>query len=438
MGKGKSFAASAVREPVLSHGYHGFCSGETVPVLEQLPLSIPLNTYAGNHDSAERAEPSPPMQPSSGVRNRGVDGRSGRIVETTSEIIPAGAQDLPAEGVCASEQEEEDEVPKSLVKGMWQGLCNVVLHGKFSSRTREEMRQYNIRHGYSELKYGTDVDLPEGFPQLAHFLNSNDSFAVFRRFGTLSARALIQLQIEITELEEKLQELDKRDAADPLLKKRLRGFEGLEGCDNRQRELMEKVQGKLCEYFDLLLRDTQVRALGQAPERHHLGLFNWVWNNKPLAPGKDAFIFQANDFVSAAKHCEKGTRLGDFIETYLDQWPKSRLKNFLQPERERLKTIDPWVDHYAKSRLAILIKALAVALAVGMLLVPVLLLFLVSMSRQTMAGTVFGFVLAFSITMSIVTEAKVHEILIGTAAYGAVLVTFLGNLDGDARTCSAM
>ena len=51
-----------------------------------------------------------------------------------------------------------------------------------------------------------------------------------------------------------------------------------------------------------------------------------------------------------------------------------------------------------------------------MLLVPVLLLFLVSMSRQTMAWTVVGFVLAFSTIMSIVTEAKVHEILIGTAA----------------------
>jgi len=74
------------------------------------------------------------------------------------------------------------------------------------------------------------------------------------------------------------------------------------------------------------------------------------------------------------------------------------------------------VDHYAKSRLTILIKVIAVAMAVCMLLVPVLLLFLVSMSRQTMAWTVVGFVLAFSTIMSIVTEAKVHEILIGTAA----------------------
>jgi hypothetical protein len=70
-----------------------------------------------------------------------------------------------------------------------------------------------------------------------------------------------------------------------------------------------------------------------------------------------------------------------------------------------------------------------VSLAVGILLIPVLLLFLVNMPKQVMAWIVFGFVLAFSITISVVTDAKVHEVLVGTAAYAAVLVTFLGNLN---------
>jgi hypothetical protein len=51
-----------------------------------------------------------------------------------------------------------------------------------------------------------------------------------------------------------------------------------------------------------------------------------------------------------------------------------------------------------------------------MLLIPVILLFLVHMSRESMAWLVFGFVLAFSIVMSTITEARVQEILIGTAA----------------------
>ena len=63
-----------------------------------------------------------------------------------------------------------------------------------------------------------------------------------------------------------------------------------------------------------------------------------------------------------------------------------------------------------------------------------------------MAWMVFGFVVAFSVTMTIVTEAKAQELLIGSAAlvhhsplkmclmlirnrYAAVLVTFLGNMN---------
>ena len=84
-------------------------------------------------------------------------------------------------------------------------------------------------------------------------------------------------------------------------------------------------------------------------------------------------------------------------------------------------------------------------LAVAILLVPVFLLFLLPMGHQAMTWMVFGFVLAFAATMSAVTEAKVQEVFVGTAAcvparalsrsdanslsYCAVLVTFLGNLN---------
>ncbi len=87
---------------------------------------------------------------------------------------------------------------------------------------------------------------------------------------------------------------------------------------------------------ELLLQDSQVRALGQPPARHHLGLFNYVWGYKPVAEGKDDFIFHVEDFVSVAKHSEKGTRLGDFIESYLDRWPNSRLKVRLNADHNKL------------------------------------------------------------------------------------------------------
>ena len=50
-------------------------------------------------------------------------------------------------------------------------------------------------------------------------------------------------------------------------------------------------------------------------------------------------------------------------------------------------------------------------------------LFLVPLSKEAMAWIVFGFVVAFSIAISIMTEAKAQELLIGSAAL--VLPTIL-------------
>lgn len=111
------------------------------------------------------------------------------------------------------------------------------------------------------------------------------------------------------------------------------------------------------------------------------------------------------------------------------------------------RTRDPNVDHYAPGHLAALVKALSVSLAVLLLLAPVFVLFLVPLSREAMAWLVFGFVLVFAITVSILTEAETQGLLIGTATfvihsfpsqsavmlirdrYAAIIATFLGNMN---------
>lgn len=71
---------------------------------------------------------------------------------------------------------------------------------------------------------------------------------------------------------------------------------------------------------------------------------------------------------------------------------------------------------YSDNGLENMTRVVTVALAVGFLLTPVFLLFLVSMTRAGMVLVVFGFVLAFSITMSVVSGARTQDLLIGTAA----------------------
>lgn len=56
-------------------------------------------------------------------------------------------------------------------------------------------------------------DYPEGYPKLAAFLSSDPGFPVYRGFGLLLHRLLLYLQHELSKLEQRLNELDRDDAA---------------------------------------------------------------------------------------------------------------------------------------------------------------------------------------------------------------------------------
>ena len=74
------------------------------------------------------------------------------------------------------------------------------------------------------------------------------------------------------------------------------------------------------------------------------------------------------------------------------------------------------MEHYSPDRFKIVVRTISVLVVVTILLVPILLLFLVPMSRQVMAGVVFGFVLGFALIMALLTEARIHQVLVGSCA----------------------
>lgn len=82
-----------------------------------------------------------------------------------------------------------------------------------------------------------------------------------------------------------------------------------------------------------------------------------------------------------------------------------------------VKPGEPAVDRYSSIKLSIVSKILLVSLAVGILLLPIYLLFLVSMTRWEMATTVSAFMLLFCSVICSTTDAKTLEVFMATAAY---------------------
>jgi hypothetical protein len=61
-------------------------------------------------------------------------------------------------------------------------------------------------------------DCPRGYPHLAVFIDSDESFMLYRRFGFLQSRILLNKQGQLRDLEALLDRCDEEDAAlDPKL-----------------------------------------------------------------------------------------------------------------------------------------------------------------------------------------------------------------------------
>ena len=66
---------------------------------------------------------------------------------------------------------------------------------------------------FDDVDSQTAHDFDDGYPNLATFTNSDEDFAIYRRFGYLQARLLLDKQDQLRLLEE---QLDLHDRDDPV------------------------------------------------------------------------------------------------------------------------------------------------------------------------------------------------------------------------------
>jgi hypothetical protein len=93
---------------------------------------------------------------------------------------------------------------------------------------------------------GTVEECPEGYPRLAALLDSDENFMLYRRFGFLQSRILLNKQDELRELEMDLDSLDKADQKrDPSL---LRSREKDNALNGRRKKLLSDSEEKFKEY----------------------------------------------------------------------------------------------------------------------------------------------------------------------------------------------
>jgi hypothetical protein len=211
---------------------------------------------------------------------------------------------------------------------------------KESKRSNRTWHQTGFKIGSSAYyKRGLSVDrYPEGYPRISAYIDSDYDTALFRRFGTLHARSLLYKQVELTELEAQLDELDKEDAGQ--LDKEDEGNTGAGnnkwrlghsislagGKENeKRRDLMKKIDEKMEEYGvlsssipgvpfltradKLVLREAALRKLSRPSKRVYRNFMDFMYTEHPFSDSDERFVYHEQDFVS----------LGEYEGDWLDE-----------------------------------------------------------------------------------------------------------------------
>lgn len=94
-------------------------------------------------------------------------------------------------------------------------------------------------------------ECPEGYPRLAALLDSDENFMLYRRFGFLQARILLNKQDQLRELEKQLDREDRVDMKkDPSL---LKSREKDDSVNGRRQKILTEIEKLFKEYGNYAL-----------------------------------------------------------------------------------------------------------------------------------------------------------------------------------------
>lgn len=91
-------------------------------------------------------------------------------------------------------------------------------------------------------------DSPTGYPSVATFLDSDENFGVYRRFGFVQTRLLLEKQDDLRKLELKLDRYDRRLARDVQTRDILRTRDLQPDALAARKDIMEKLEKGFNEY----------------------------------------------------------------------------------------------------------------------------------------------------------------------------------------------
>ncbi|KIW68872.1 hypothetical protein PV04_04787 [Phialophora macrospora] len=260
---------------------------------------------------------------------------------------------------------------------------------------------------------------PNGYPRTATFLDSDENFMLYRRFGYLQSRLLLEKQDDLRRLELKLDIMDSADEDEgggDLLRTRLHQNEDFMA---ERRTLMEQIEKKWLEYSSLVLAASQMTALNKPTNTEHTSVKRWMDMEQPLIGDDAGFINEKEDLITLRPGREYAW-LDAAVEKILQKLHMEVIANLFRSRDTRRKmATSSHITYFTRQRIAHLVNTIMVLMVLILLIVPVYVLLRLTdgdqgqqQQQQQLGGA---------------TPAGTETLC---WAYCAVLVVFIGNIGG--------
>ncbi|KIW01448.1 uncharacterized protein PV09_07206 [Verruconis gallopava] len=346
---------------------------------------------------------------------------------------------------CSSNAELNDDVEsgKGIRAPTWRH--RLLGFGKKPDVTTEVVRRRKsiVAEAISETETRSLESCPSGYPQLSCFLSSESGFSLYRAFGYLHSRVLLQLQDELVALEKELDDLDRADEAEGRnqnLKRRRydeRRPRDAEDGFRPRKQILADIHQKLLEYDGLIVQAREMQTFQKPSERDYRSVRAYFWNEKPLSDEKEAGFIKKKEDIISLRSGREWSGFDGFVENTLRRLDGKLVRKLFVTQELRDKTKNRDIHYYSSSRVEKFVGLIITSIIFILLILPV-----VGMYKLTCAdsspnstfqaiGVLIVFTLLFSAAMSLMTKARRHELFAAAAAYCAVLVVFISNLSSN-------
>ncbi|KAF2684473.1 hypothetical protein K458DRAFT_418039 [Lentithecium fluviatile CBS 122367] len=284
-------------------------------------------------------------------------------------------------------------------------------------------------------------DYPVGYPKQAAFQSSDPSWSIYRAFGYLHSRVILELQDELRCMEEELTELDLMDLENGdghrlRSRKDDRQQAKRENTESCRAKLIAAIRGKLVDYDEIVVKAHELNGFQRPSKRDYRSFRTWFWNVKPLNYEREEQFIKRKEDLITLRHGREWAGFDGWVEKCIQKLHCRLTHRIFSTPELRAKTNDEFMYYYSSTRIEKLVGIIITIIIFILLVLPVVAMYKLTTigdrnSTFDAVGVLVVFTLLFSAAMSLLTKAKRHELFAASAAYCAVLVVFITNFGSD-------